>query len=328
MRDFKSMETGSAAAIEAARAAVEAAAGAASPATTVNRAFDSNGPDGVKIRGHAQHVFEKYQQLARDAGASGDRVLAENYLQHAEHYFRVLRAVQPQRPASEIIGRDAFTSGIDIDFEDEGGGDNENDGGDGGEDVSDTRDQQRQDNNNGAANTAPTAVPNTARTTTRAARTARTTAPRPAAATSSSSAPIATSGLATSSARGTTVRVTTSAPATSSARATDRQRSYRDDRRDRYEPRGEQRAEGADPLAVIGRRRRPLTRSAAEDASPSLRSQDGSLSPAPAFLQSRVEGPPPPRARTPPNSPAAVAARPPRRAVEDNQPEPAEADEG
>jgi len=93
--------------------------GGGKPQHNANRAFDSNGPDSVKIRGNAQHVFEKYQQLARDAGAAGDRVLAENYLQHAEHYFRVLRAVQPQRPASEIIGRDAFTSGIDIDFEDD-----------------------------------------------------------------------------------------------------------------------------------------------------------------------------------------------------------------
>jgi Domain of unknown function (DUF4167) len=85
-----------------------------------NRAFDSNGPEGVKVRGNAQHVFEKYQQLARDASAAADRVLAENYLQHAEHYFRLLRAMQPTRPASEILGRDHFTSGFDIDFEDEG----------------------------------------------------------------------------------------------------------------------------------------------------------------------------------------------------------------
>lgn len=87
----------------------------------VNRAFDSNGPDGVKIRGHAQHVYEKYQQLARDASGSGDRVLAENYLQHAEHYFRVLRAVQPQRPVAEILGRDNLQA-YEIDFEDESGG--------------------------------------------------------------------------------------------------------------------------------------------------------------------------------------------------------------
>ena len=91
------------------------------PQHNANRAFESNGPDGVKIRGAAQHVFEKYQQLARDALTAGDRVLAESYQQHAEHYFRVLRAVQPQRSASDIIGRDAFASGYDIDFEDEGG---------------------------------------------------------------------------------------------------------------------------------------------------------------------------------------------------------------
>ncbi|WP_420849487.1 DUF4167 domain-containing protein [Phenylobacterium deserti] len=94
--------------------------GGGKPQQNANRAFDSNGPDGVKVRGNAQHVFEKYQQLARDASSAGDRVLAENYLQHAEHYFRLLRALQPQRPASEILGRDQFASGFDIDFEDEG----------------------------------------------------------------------------------------------------------------------------------------------------------------------------------------------------------------
>jgi hypothetical protein len=81
-----------------------------------NRAFDSNGPDGVKVRGAAQGVYEKYQQLARDATSSGDRVLAENYLQHAEHYFRVLRAIQPNRAVSDIIGKDAY-SAYEIDFE-------------------------------------------------------------------------------------------------------------------------------------------------------------------------------------------------------------------
>ena len=58
-----------------------------------NRSFDSTGPD-VKIRGTAAHVYEKYLQLARDANSSGDRVMAENYLQHAEHYFRILMAAQ------------------------------------------------------------------------------------------------------------------------------------------------------------------------------------------------------------------------------------------
>ena len=86
-----------------------------------NRAVESNGPEGVKVRGSAQIVYEKYQQLARDAGTAGDRVLAENFLQHAEHYFRLIRAMQPNRPASEIIGRDQLNSGFDVDFEDESG---------------------------------------------------------------------------------------------------------------------------------------------------------------------------------------------------------------
>ena len=87
------------------------------PQHNANRAFDSNGPEGIKVRGAAQGVFEKYQQLSRDAGSAGDRVLAENYLQHAEHYFRTLRAMQPHRPVSDIVGREQFSSGFDIDFE-------------------------------------------------------------------------------------------------------------------------------------------------------------------------------------------------------------------
>lgn len=111
MRDFKGMKRQ--------RGRNRGGGGGGNKPQNANRAFDSNGPDGVKVRGNAQHVFEKYQQLARDATSSGDRVLAENYLQHAEHYFRLLRAIQPQRPAAEILGRDQFASGYDIDFEDE-----------------------------------------------------------------------------------------------------------------------------------------------------------------------------------------------------------------
>jgi hypothetical protein len=91
------------------------------PQHNANRAFDSNGPEGIKVRGAAQGVFEKYQQLSRDAASGGDRVLAENYLQHAEHYFRTLRAMQPHRPVSDIVGREQFASGFDIDFEAEPG---------------------------------------------------------------------------------------------------------------------------------------------------------------------------------------------------------------
>jgi hypothetical protein len=55
--------------------------------------YESNGPD-VKIRGNASHIAEKYLQLARDAQSSGDPVAAENYYQHAEHYFRLIAAAQ------------------------------------------------------------------------------------------------------------------------------------------------------------------------------------------------------------------------------------------
>jgi hypothetical protein len=51
----------------------------------------------VKIRGTAAHVYEKYLQLARDANSAGDRVTAENYLQHAEHYWRIMMAQGPQQ---------------------------------------------------------------------------------------------------------------------------------------------------------------------------------------------------------------------------------------
>lgn len=60
-----------------------------------NRTYDSSGPE-VKIRGSASHVYEKYLQLARDANASGDRIMAENYLQHAEHYYRIMAVAQAQ----------------------------------------------------------------------------------------------------------------------------------------------------------------------------------------------------------------------------------------
>jgi hypothetical protein len=52
---------------------------------------DSNGPN-IRVRGNAYQVMEKYLAMARDAAASGDRIAAENYYQHAEHYFRTLNA--------------------------------------------------------------------------------------------------------------------------------------------------------------------------------------------------------------------------------------------
>jgi hypothetical protein len=66
----------------------------------LSRMYESNGPD-VKIRGTASHVAEKYLQLARDAQSSGDPVAAENYYQHAEHYFRLIAAAQEQLRQSQ-----------------------------------------------------------------------------------------------------------------------------------------------------------------------------------------------------------------------------------
>lgn len=64
----------------------------------LSRNYESNGPD-VKVRGNAAHIAEKYLQLARDAQSSGDSVMAENYLQHAEHYFRIISAAQQAQQA-------------------------------------------------------------------------------------------------------------------------------------------------------------------------------------------------------------------------------------
>ena len=59
----------------------------------VNRVFDSSGPEG-KVRGTPQQIIDKYNQLARDAQLSNDRVAAENFMQHSEHYTRMLGEAQ------------------------------------------------------------------------------------------------------------------------------------------------------------------------------------------------------------------------------------------
>lgn len=79
----------------------------------LSRNFESNGPD-VKVRGNAAHVAEKYLQLARDAQSSGDSVMAENYLQHAEHYNRIVMAAQPQN-----MPRDQFGQQTTVDEDDD-----------------------------------------------------------------------------------------------------------------------------------------------------------------------------------------------------------------
>ncbi len=88
----------------------------------LTRSYESNGPD-VKIRGTAATIADKYVQLSRDAASSGDPVAAENYLQHAEHYYRLLAAAQAQyQPHQTFVRADAddFTDPSDMDEETEG----------------------------------------------------------------------------------------------------------------------------------------------------------------------------------------------------------------
>ena len=64
----------------------------------LNRVFDSSGPEG-KVRGTPQQIIDKYNQLARDAHLANDRVAAENFQQHAEHYLRLLSEAQREQEA-------------------------------------------------------------------------------------------------------------------------------------------------------------------------------------------------------------------------------------
>ncbi|MHC1547978.1 DUF4167 domain-containing protein [Phyllobacterium sp. K27] len=86
----------------------------------LSRNYESNGPD-VKIRGNAQHVAEKYTTLARDAQSAGDRVMAENYLQHAEHYNRIIMAAQAAAPVQyQRDDRDDQEQDDENNYEDDG----------------------------------------------------------------------------------------------------------------------------------------------------------------------------------------------------------------
>lgn len=90
----------------------------------LTRSYESNGPD-VKIRGTAQQVAEKYTTLARDAQSSGDRVMAENYLQHAEHYNRIIATAlaQQQQFQQQRESQDEFDDDGDEDRREQRGGD-------------------------------------------------------------------------------------------------------------------------------------------------------------------------------------------------------------
>jgi hypothetical protein len=91
-------------------------AGARRESNPLTRLHESQGPD-VRIRGTARHVAEKYLQLARDAHTGGNPVEAENYLQHAEHYFRLIAAAQTGARATgeaDPDGPEAETDGCGL----------------------------------------------------------------------------------------------------------------------------------------------------------------------------------------------------------------------
>jgi len=107
-----------------------------------NQTYDSNGPD-IRIRGNAHQVLEKYLTLARDAHSQGDRIAAENYYQHAEHYFRVISSqnLANGRPVDRLVPSPADDqSPLSSDMEGEDGDENGNED-EGGEDNGEGEDQ-------------------------------------------------------------------------------------------------------------------------------------------------------------------------------------------
>ena len=88
-------------------------------ANPLSRSYDSRGPD-VRVRGTALHVAERYLQLARDANTASNPVAAENYLQHAEHYFRLIATAQAEPLQAQ--NSDVHAAPEDLDDDDDLGG--------------------------------------------------------------------------------------------------------------------------------------------------------------------------------------------------------------
>jgi hypothetical protein len=112
----------------------------------INRVFDSSGPEG-KVRGTPQQIIEKYQMLARDAQLSNDRVAAENFLQHAEHYTRMLAEAMREMAAEQEARQQQYQqSGGQGQYGGQGG--NQNGGQNGGQNAG----QGGQNGNQGGGN--------------------------------------------------------------------------------------------------------------------------------------------------------------------------------
>lgn len=92
----------------------------------INRVFDSSGPEG-KVRGTPQQIIDKYLMLARDAQLSNDRVAEQNFLQHAEHYTRMLGEAQREQAREQEARQQQHNQGGGQ------GGQNHNGNGNGGQ---------------------------------------------------------------------------------------------------------------------------------------------------------------------------------------------------
>ena len=108
----------------------------------VNRVFESAGPEG-KVRGTPQQIIDKYQTLARDAQTTGDRVMAENFLQHAEHYQRILLDAQGVRQEQRRDQSQSDQSQSDQSQSDQDGDGRDDSGQDDGDETY-GRDQRRE----------------------------------------------------------------------------------------------------------------------------------------------------------------------------------------
>ena len=83
------------------------------PGNVINRVFDSAGPEG-KVRGTPQQIIDKYQSLAHDSQLSGDRVSAENFQQHSEHYSRILLEAQKEIAEKSVAQESVAEESISI----------------------------------------------------------------------------------------------------------------------------------------------------------------------------------------------------------------------
>jgi hypothetical protein len=108
-----------------------------------NRPFESSGPD-VKIRGTAAQIYEKYSQYARDAQSSGDRVKYESYLQHAEHYFRIMAATMPREQRMQQLSGEGghMNNADDRDGDSQDGSKSDDSGENGYEDAAESNESE------------------------------------------------------------------------------------------------------------------------------------------------------------------------------------------